>query len=102
MRCREPGKGALRLSGQSGYVQRYSDEYLPASAQTRPGPHGAALLQAISAASGGQELAGGSVPQLAAGVAEQSGQSLWQWLLLAAALLWPLEIAIRRGWIVPR
>jgi uncharacterized membrane protein len=94
----EAGKGALRLSGQSGYVQRYSDEYLPASAQTRPGPHGAALLQAISAASGGQELSGDSVPQLAAGVAEQSGQSLWQWLLLAAALLWPLEIAIRRLW----
>ena len=26
-------------------------------------------------------------------------RALWPWLLLVAALLWPLEIAIRRGWL---
>jgi hypothetical protein len=26
-------------------------------------------------------------------------EGLWPWLLVAAALLWPVEIAVRRGWL---
>jgi hypothetical protein len=97
----EAAKGGLRLAGRAGYVQRYSDEYLPPEARAAPGAFGAELLSAISAASSGRALGDNDAPQLAAGVADQAGQSLWQWLLLAAALLWPVEIAIRRGWLLP-
>jgi Mg-chelatase subunit ChlD len=98
----EASKGSDRLAGRAGYVERYSDEYLPAEARSGSGPLGAELLAAISAASGGQALAESDVPQLAQSAAAQSGQPLWQWFLLAAAALWPLEIAIRRGWLLPR
>ena len=79
----------LRVA-RAGYVQSPSAEYLPNDG-------GAALLAQISAATGGQVLSG-SVTAIAP-VATPAGDArvLWPWLLLVAALLWPLEIAVRRG-----
>ena len=88
-------QGDIQESTQIGYVQSYSTEYLP----DQKGD-GAKLMQAISAASGGQVLA--TDAQLIGQEATPStGQSisLWPWLLGLAILLWPLEIAIRRGWL---
>lgn len=76
-----------------GYVQPYPAEYLPVAG-------GDALLGQISAASGGGRLAdaaGAASPAAADDSPEPLG--LAPWLLLAAALLWPVEIAERRGWL---
>jgi uncharacterized membrane protein len=75
----------------AGYVQRPSAEYTPASG-------GAELLAQISAATGGSvlgSLAASAGPDRAAAAPRE----LWPWLLLAAAVLWPIEIAQRRGWL---
>lgn len=91
-------KGSEVRAAQAGYVQRYSDEYLPpADPQT-----GARLMNDISAITGGSALRGG--PITAPGSAVRSPErlpdtELWPWLIGLAALLWPLEIAIRRGWV---
>ncbi len=86
-------KGDLDRTAAAGYVQPYSAEYLPARG-------GAELLRRISAAGGGRVLAGAEGPG-GAGAAAPAREpvGLWPWLLLAAALLWPLEIALRRGWL---
>jgi uncharacterized membrane protein len=87
----EQRKDAEQRSTAVGYVQPYSPEYLPVA-------DGAALLERISAAGGGTALA--SLP--AGGPAAPAGgaaQSLSPWLLLLAALLWPVEVALRRGWL---
>ena len=81
-------KGAVERSASAGYVQRPSAEYLP-------NQDGAALLARISAATGGQALS--SLGDLAPAMAEQQREDgLWPWLL--AAVLWPIEIAVRRLW----
>ncbi len=81
----------LRVA-RAGYVQAPSSEYLPATG-------GAALLARISAATGGQVLSG--IATVAPPLPTPTGDTsaLWPWLLLTAALLWPLEIAMRRGWL---
>lgn len=83
-------------TASAGYVQRYPAEYAPVLDTSA----GARLLAAISAATGGTTLQEGaglaaSAPAAAPGVS----QGLWPWLLLAAAVLWPVEIAVRRGWL---
>jgi hypothetical protein len=81
-------KGAMERSASAGYVQRPSAEYLP-------NQDGAALLASISAATGGRQLT--SLGDLAPPTTEeQRADGLWPWLLLAAVLLWPIEIAVRR------
>jgi Ca-activated chloride channel homolog len=77
-------------SAATGYVQLYSAEYLPTQ-------DGAALLAKISAATGGTVLQEPSSPALPADAAVRDARSFWPWLLLAAVLLWPLEIALRRN-----
>lgn len=90
--------GDERLA-DAGYVQRYPNEYLPQSNESGS-ISGTALLEQISALSGGTVLGATDRPGLAAEVAaEGNAQGLWPWFLLAAALLWPVEIAVRRGWI---
>ncbi len=81
----------LRVA-RAGYVQSPSAEYLPASG-------GAALLARISAATGGQKLSGAAPVTAPAPTRVGDARALWPWLLLGAALLWPLEIAVRRGWL---
>jgi hypothetical protein len=77
---------------RAGYVQAPSAEYLPNQG-------GAALLARISAATGGQALSGAAPAIVPAPTPAGDLRTLWPWLLLAAALLWPLEIAMRRGWL---
>jgi uncharacterized membrane protein len=83
-------KGADEREASAGYVQRPSAEYLPSQG-------GAQLLKQISQASGGATLT--SLDTLVtANVEEQDAVGVWIWLLAAAALLWPIEIAVRRLW----
>jgi hypothetical protein len=81
----------LRVA-QVGYVQSPSAEYLPADG-------GAALLARISAATGGQVLSTTATAASPAPTPAGDGRALWPWLLLVVALLWPLELAVRRGWL---
>jgi uncharacterized membrane protein len=85
-------KDTLERRAIAGYVEPYSAEYLP-------GQDGAALLTRISEVTGGQALT--DLRDLGASPTEQPRETtgLWTWLLLAAALLWPVEIAVRRGWL---
>ncbi|MFL5801950.1 MAG: VWA domain-containing protein [Roseiflexaceae bacterium] len=84
-------KDDQQRQASAGYVQRPSDEYLPAQG-------GAELLSRISTATGGRSLS--KLDELGKANVEQRGETgLWVWLLVAAALLWPVEIAVRRlGW----
>lgn len=86
-------KGAEERVAWAGYVHRYPDEYLPTSGA-------ATLLEQISAVTGGspQALTGDQLPLY---TPAGDARGLWPWLLLAAALLWPLEVAVRRGWLAP-
>jgi len=82
-------KDGAERSAATGYVQHPSAEYTPATG-------GAALLAQISAATGGAVLT--SLANTSVGTATPTAaRELWPWLLLLAALLWPLEIAVRRG-----
>jgi hypothetical protein len=87
-------------SASAGYVQRYPAEYLPAASEGDDRRMGRPLLEQISAATGGTVLQeAGGLPVAAPAPASGGTQGLWPWLLLAAAILWPLEIAVRRGWL---
>jgi len=77
---------------QIGYVQPYPAEYLPVR-------DGERLLAQISAATGGQTLAGALGRAVGARQPVNEATPLAIWLLLGAALLWPIEIAARRGWL---
>jgi Ca-activated chloride channel homolog len=81
-------KDSAERTTSAGYVQQPSAEYLPAQG-------GAQLLSQLSQATGGRTLTdlGALSP---ANVEQRDEIGLWLWLLLAAALLWPIEIAIRR------
>jgi hypothetical protein len=81
----------------TGFVLPYPAEY------ALPGEDmGAPLLREMAASTGGQVFALGDGPL--ARTENQTGtmreslgpQELWPWLLLAALLLWPVEIAWRR------
>jgi uncharacterized membrane protein len=86
---RQQKDGAER-EASAGYVHRASAEYLP-------GQGGVELLGQLSQTTGGTTLSG--LESLAAPPVEQPGAfGLWFWLLAAAALLWPIEIAVRRLW----
>ncbi|MFO7169224.1 MAG: VWA domain-containing protein, partial [Chloroflexota bacterium] len=83
-------------TASAGYVQRYPAEYAPVLDTSA----GARLLAAISAATGGTTLQeGAGLAASAPAAAPGASQGLWPWLLLAAAVLWPVEIAVRRGWL---
>jgi Ca-activated chloride channel homolog len=88
----EQRKDDVARTALAGYVQPPSAEYMPSSG-------GAALLERISAATGGQALSGAEPAQAPVPIPAGGARELWPWLLLAAALLFPLEIAVRRGWL---
>lgn len=85
-------KDGLARAAATGYVQAPSAEYTPAGG-------GAGLLARISAGTGGQVLASLDAIAVPAAATPGGPRELWPWLLLAAALLWPAEIALRRGWL---
>jgi uncharacterized membrane protein len=81
-------KDGMERATSAGYVQRPSAEYLPARDR-------AELLARISQASGGRTLT--DLGAIGPASDEERGETgLWLWLLLVAALLWPIEIAARR------
>jgi uncharacterized membrane protein len=87
-------KDVIERTARAGYVQAYPAEYVPSLRD------GAALLAAIGATTGGQELGAAVVTAPVAQAANETmPEGLWPWLLVAAALLWPVEIAVRRGWL---
>jgi hypothetical protein len=88
----EQRKDDLLRVARAGYVQPPSAEYLPNSG-------GAALLTQISAITGGQALSVSDTVTPSTATPAGDVRALWPWLLLVAALLWPLEIAVRRGWL---
>jgi Mg-chelatase subunit ChlD len=92
-------KGDLVRAGETGYVQGYLPEYRPVLADQGDPTRGAALLDAIRAASTGDRAQPGPV---VGGPGPNAGVALMPWLLGLAALLWPLEVAVRRGWIALR
>jgi hypothetical protein len=76
-----------------GFVVGYSPEYSPRLSS------GLAVLEQIAALTGGRVLASPLDAELAStDSAEADTVSYAPWLLLAAALAWPLEIALRRRW----
>ena len=88
-------KGELRLEAGGGWVRAYPAEY---AVQPDRG-----LLERIAATSGGQVLQ--SADQTAdalRGEAPRPTQAYWPWLIGLALLLFPLEIAVRRGWLRKR
>ncbi len=83
-------------STQIGFVRSFPAEYLPTSSARDGILRGQPLLEAIESASrpGGENGAPpGGIPD------SSDGQAIWPWLLLVVALIWPLEVAIRRGWL---
>lgn len=86
-------KDGTTRTAATGYVQPPPAEYTPAQG-------GAELLAQISAATGGTVLNGpNGAPAAPAPASAPAPRELWPWLLVTAAILWPLEIAMRRGWL---
>jgi Ca-activated chloride channel family protein len=83
-------KNSVERAASAGYVQRPSAEYAPQAG-------GPTLLAQISAATGGSVLSESAATPSGAAAAGSTSRELWPWLLLAAVLLWPIEIAVRRG-----
>jgi len=86
-------KDGQRWEVPVGFAVGYSPEYSPRTAS------GAAVLQQIAALTGGAVLAGPLDAALAPSTVDSAGAvSYAPWLLLAAVVCWPIEIAIRRRW----
>lgn len=83
-------KGEIQFEAGTGWVRSYPAEYA-----VRPDR---GLLQRIADTSGGSVL--GSADETAdavRGEAPRPTQAYWPWLVGFALLLWPFEIAVRRG-----
>jgi hypothetical protein len=74
-----------------GYVHPVPAEYLP------PTDRGAETLAALSAASGGVVLPP-DAPLIVDVAPAPVTLALWGWLVAVAAALWPLAVALQRGW----
>lgn len=107
---RLPGPGLYRVTarlardgatapGTAGPYEASSAIVQPYPAEYRPVVDGAARLDAIAAATGGRRLASPAEALPPADEAPAPPRRLAPWLLAAALLLWPLEIALRRGWL---
>ena len=88
--------GELDEKATIGFVVPYPAEYgLPAEGTGRP------LLEQIADISGGRyldlsESAAAMTPAITPDDPARRARELWPWLLLAALVLWPIEIAWRR------
>jgi hypothetical protein len=89
-----PEEGEVTVT--TGFVQAYPAEYFP----SLPGA-GSSLLQQIADLTGGRSFTLGELNRSSVATNSQEEEAtepveLWPWLLLAALVLWPLEIAWRR------
>lgn len=92
-----PAAVRVEGSGQAGAVPAgWVVDYPP---ELAPAGDGSALLAAVAAAGGGKVLEDDQ-PQFS--VARGERLELWPWLVLLAALLWPLDLARQLGVIGPR
>jgi hypothetical protein len=86
----------VRREVAESFVISYADEYRPAS------ENGLSLLQQIAQVTGGTEWQAIALPIRTRQSSTGSSSSiveLWPWLLAAAAILWPLDIVVRRRWM---
>lgn len=85
-------KDTTDLTTTAGYVRPYPSEFAR--------PADPALLQRIAQTTGGQVLANLGAAREALRVAPaRPERPLWPWFVGAALVLWPLEIAVRRGFL---
>lgn len=85
-------KADRQIEASAGWAKTY-----PAEFALQPNR---ALLERIASISGGQVLASPEEAVAAVEIeAPRPTQAFWPWLIGVALLLWPLEIAIRRGWL---
>jgi uncharacterized membrane protein len=85
-------KNDQQLEARAGWAKPYAAEFA-----LQPDRE---LLERIATISGGRVLS--SAEEAAAAVkaeAPRPTQAFWPWLVGLALLLWPFEIAIRRGWL---
>ncbi len=83
----------LSVRQTEGWVRGYSDEYRPPTDPVAP----RRLLTQIAALSGGRDVTETPARAFAHDLAQrQAAQPLWPALIALAALLWPLDIAVRR------
>ena len=90
-------KGSERWETPLGLAVGYTPEYDPRWLAAG----GTATLEQVAALTGGQPVSGLRVATAAAAEAgaEEERSQAGLWLVLAALLLWPVEIAIRRRWM---
>lgn len=85
-------KGAERLEALAGWSQPYPAEYAGGDANGR-------LLERIAAAGGGTMLSLAGAPMTFEAPPQRDPVMYWPWFAAVALALWPLEIALRRGWL---
>lgn len=84
------GEGDAAVAQTSGWVLGYSPEYQ----QLEPDLQ---LLEAVAAATGGNNIAGEPAQAFAHTLAaERATRPIWPWLTLAAVVLLPVDVALRR------
>jgi hypothetical protein len=85
-------KGDDRLEARAGWSQPYPAEFAGGIA----GDH---LLERIAAAGGGTTLSLAEAPMTFEAPPQRDPVAYWPWFAALALALWPLEIALRRGWL---
>ncbi|HEX6287635.1 MAG TPA: glutamine amidotransferase [Herpetosiphonaceae bacterium] len=85
-------KNDQQLEASAGWSRPYSAEFA-----LQPNR---ALLERVATISGGRVLqTADEAAEAVKAEAARPTQAFWPWLVGAALLLWPFEIAIRRGWL---
>lgn len=85
-------KDEQQLEASTGWAKSYSAEFA-----LQPDR---ALLERVATISGGRMLqSAAEAAEAVQAEAPRPTEAYWPWLVGLAALLWPLEIAIRRGWL---
>ena len=86
-------KGEEHWETPVGLAVGYTPEYDPRW------PDGTVTLEQVAALTGGSAVSGFRPSAVAAAADEEPQDEAGLWLLLAALMLWPVEIAIRRRWM---
>jgi hypothetical protein len=85
-------KGEERLVSLAGWSQHYPAEYASSASNQL-------LLERIATAGGGATLSLANAPMAFDAPPQRDPVSYWPWFTAIALALWPLEIALRRGWL---